>query len=99
MTTGDTKPRVIRREDLALYRANLAGFQSLWSGAEPPVTWPQWCAALEARDRALVAERQKQADEDDERRKDALEYLAFAASADTHSSDVDPGRVDPWEER
>lgn len=30
---------------------------------------------------------------------DARQFLADAAAADTHSSDVDPGRVDPWEER
>lgn len=35
----------------------------------------------------------------DETVADAREYLADAAAADTHSSDVDPGRVDPWEER
>jgi hypothetical protein len=26
-------------------------------------------------------------------------YPNFIAEADTQSSDVDPGRVDPWEER
>lgn len=29
----------------------------------------------------------------------AAQYLMDAAAADTHSSDVDPGRIDPWEER
>ena len=27
------------------------------------------------------------------------EYLRSAAAADTHSADVDPGRVDPWSDR
>ena len=32
-------------------------------------------------------------------REDAREFLENAAAADDHSSDADPGAVDPWEER
>lgn len=38
-------------------------------------------------------------DELDEAKQRAREYMRAAAAADTHSSDVEPGRVDPWEER
>ena len=85
----DTKPSVATREDLAEHRGRVAGYQALWGGEEPPISWGTWCAALEVYEQTKKAEHRKQADEE-ERRKEAIEYLAFAAEADVHSSDVEP---------
>lgn len=46
-----------------------------------------------------ILSQQGRAEAFDRFREDAEQFIREAAAADTHSSDVDPGRVDPWEER
>lgn len=95
---SDTKPTVVKREDLPYHKGLVAGYQVLWGGEEPPISYGTFAAAVEEFLKVRQEWERKLADEE-ERKARALEYLAFAASSDTHSSDVDPGRVDPWEER
>lgn len=86
---SDTKPSVVKREDLAHHKGLVAGFQALWGGEEPPISYGTFAAAVEEFLRVRQQWERKLADEE-ERKARALEYLAFAAVCDDHSSDVPP---------
>lgn len=59
------------------------------------MTYAEWAA----QERRIDIENAERDERDHRFREDAEEYLRSAAVADTHSSDVDPGAVDPWSER
>ncbi len=49
---SDETPRAIYRQDLAMFRARVKAFQTLWEGEEPPVSFPTFSAALDVYDQA-----------------------------------------------
>lgn len=92
----DTKPSMRRPfESLIDHRASVAAYRAVQEDTGDPegpiVSYATVALVIETflRERDRLNEAQTEAEQ----------YLRSAAAADTHSSDTDPGRVDPWSER